>query len=45
VNKAAEVSFVLDSKRESSRFLSGFLSASDRVKLFYVIEASCGYTE
>lgn len=46
VNKdKSETSFVVDSKRESSRFLSGFLAATDRVKLYYTIETSSGYTE
>jgi hypothetical protein len=46
VNKqGSEISFVLDSKRESSRILSGLLPAVDRWKLFFCIESSSGYTE
>lgn len=31
--------------RESSRFLSGLVAVSDRNKIFYTIEKSCGYTD
>ncbi len=45
VNSKADTCFVIDSKRESSRCLSGFLQVSGRSKVFYTIETCCGYTE
>ncbi len=45
VNKEAETCFVLDSKRECSRYLSGFLMVNHKVKVYYTIETWCGYTE
>ena len=42
---SSETSFVVDAKRESSRFLAGFLQVTERVKVFFTIEASTGYTE
>ena len=42
---SSETSFVVEAKRESSRFLAGFLQVTERVKVFFTIEASTGYTE
>jgi hypothetical protein len=42
---SGETCFVMDSKRESSRVLAGFLPVSDRLKLFYTLASSAGYTE
>jgi hypothetical protein len=45
VERKSETSFIVDSKRISSRFLSGFLPVTSRVKIFYTIETAVGYTE
>jgi len=45
VGKQYESRFVIESQRESSRILAGFLPINSKVKVFYCIETSCGYTE
>jgi hypothetical protein len=42
---SAETSFVVEGKRESSRFLAGLLPINEREKVFYTIEAAVGYSE
>lgn len=44
VNKEHETRFLVDLKRHSSRFMSGLLPVTDKVKLFYTIETSTGYS-
>jgi hypothetical protein len=45
VGKQYESRFVIESQRESSRILAGFLPMNSKIKVFYCIESSCGYTE
>ena len=45
VNGRGESSFAIDTRRESSRFLSGLLAVNDQVKLFYMIFTSTGHTD